>query len=65
MIASPATGNEGLMDAKDQPPPIFISVTQNHNTGELHDKIFAKVKKLYLERYLYKAGYWHSYLAQQ
>jgi GTP-binding protein HflX len=43
---------------------IFISATQNRNTGELRDKIFAKVKELYLERYPYKAGYWHSYLDQ-
>ena len=41
---------------------IFISATQNRNTGELRDKIFAKVKDLYLERYPYKAGYWHGYL---
>ena len=44
---------------------IFISATQNRNTGELRDKIFAKVKELYLERYPYKAGYWHSYLDPQ
>ena len=43
---------------------IFISATQNRNTGELRDKIFAKVKELYLERYPYKAGYWHGYLDQ-
>jgi 50S ribosomal subunit-associated GTPase HflX len=43
---------------------IFISATQNRNTGELRDKIFAKVKELYLERYPFKAGYWHGYLDQ-
>ena len=40
---------------------IFISATQNRNTSELRDLIFAKVKELYLKRYPYKAGYWHDY----
>lgn len=43
---------------------IFISATQNRNTGELREKIFDKVKELYLKRYPYKAGYWHEYLGQ-
>jgi GTP-binding protein HflX len=41
---------------------IFISATQNRNTSELREKIFSKVKELYLARYPYKAGYWHGYM---
>jgi GTP-binding protein HflX len=41
---------------------IFISATQNRNTAELREKIFNKVKELYLARYPYKAGYWHGYM---
>lgn len=41
---------------------IFISAAQNKNTSELRQLLFDKVKKLYLERYPYKAGYWHDYL---
>lgn len=40
---------------------IFISAVQNRNTAELRQLLFQKVKKLYLERYPYKAGYWHDY----
>ncbi|MDB5284292.1 MAG: hflX [Bacteroidota bacterium] len=40
---------------------IFISATQNRNTAELRQMLFEKVKKLYLERYPYKAGYWQGY----
>lgn len=41
---------------------IFISAVQNRNTAELRQLLFSKVKELYLERYPYKAGYWHDYL---
>lgn len=41
---------------------IFISAVQNRNTAELRQLLFTKVKELYLERYPYKAGYWHDYL---
>jgi GTP-binding protein HflX len=40
---------------------IFISATENRNTSELRQLLFEKVKKLYLERYPYKAGYWPDY----
>ena len=43
---------------------IFISATQNRNTTELREKVFAKVKELYLSRYPYKAGYWHGYMGE-
>jgi GTP-binding protein HflX len=43
---------------------IFISATQNRNTAELRELIFAKVKELYLQRYPYKAGYWHDYMGK-
>jgi GTP-binding protein HflX len=39
---------------------IFISAIQNRNTGELRQLLFQKVKKLYLDRYPYKAGYWQE-----
>ncbi|MFN8309397.1 MAG: GTPase HflX [Chitinophagales bacterium] len=41
---------------------IFISATQNRNTAALREKIFEKVKLLYLQRYPYKAGYWHDWM---
>ena len=41
---------------------IFVSATQNRNTGDLRHLIFEKVRKLYLERFPYKAGYWHDFL---
>ncbi len=41
---------------------IFVSATQNRNTADLRQLLFQKVKKLYLERYPYKAGYWQDYL---
>jgi GTP-binding protein HflX len=40
---------------------IFISAAQNRNTAELRQLLFEKVKKMYLERYPYKAGYWTDY----
>lgn len=40
---------------------IFVSAIQNRNTGELRNLLFKKVKKLYLDRYPYKAGYWQDY----
>ena len=43
---------------------IFVSATQNRNTAELRQLLFQKVKKLYLERYPYKAGYWTDYTEQ-
>jgi GTP-binding protein HflX len=44
---------------------IFVSATQNRNTADLRQMLFQKVKKLYLERYPYKAGYWGSYDYEQ
>ena len=41
---------------------IFVSATKNRNTAELREKIFEKVKLLYLQRYPYKAGYWHEWM---
>lgn len=55
-----------LMDswmAKTHDNCIFISATQNRNTADLRELLFQKVKKLYLERYPYKAGYWQDYLS--
>lgn len=43
---------------------IFISAGQNRNTAELRNLLFNKVKKLYLERYPYKAGYFQDYTEQ-
>jgi GTP-binding protein HflX len=46
---------------------IFVSAIQNRNTSDLRELLFQKVKKLYLERYPYKAGYltdWQSYMIQ-
>lgn len=40
---------------------IFVSAVQNRNTAELRQLLFEKVKKAYLERYPYKAGYWQDY----
>lgn len=48
--------------AKTHDNCIFMSAAQNKNTSELRQLLFDKVKKLYLERYPYKAGYWHDYL---
>lgn len=47
--------------AKTNDNAIFVSATANRNTAELRDKIFRKVKELYLIRYPYKAGYWSDY----
>lgn len=44
---------------------IFVSATNNRNTAELRQLLFEKVKKLYLQRYPYKAGYWQDYSEQQ
>ncbi len=43
---------------------IFVSAIQNRNTAELRELLFQKVKKLYLQRYPYKAGYWQDYTEQ-
>jgi GTP-binding protein HflX len=48
--------------AKTNDNAIFISATANRNTAELRDRIFRKVKQLYLERYPFKAGYWSEYI---
>lgn len=50
--------------AKTHDNCIFVSAIQNRNTADLRELLFQKVKKLYLERYPYKAGYWQDYLAQ-
>ncbi len=49
--------------AKTHDNCIFVSATQNRNTADLRELLFQKVKKLYLERYPYKAGYWQDYLS--
>jgi len=41
---------------------IFVSATKNRNTSDLRQIIFDKVKALYLERFPYRAGYWHDYI---
>jgi GTP-binding protein HflX len=43
---------------------IFVSAVQNRNTADLRELLFQKVKKLYLQRYPYKAGYWTDYTEQ-
>jgi GTP-binding protein HflX len=40
---------------------IFVSATQLRNTSQLRELLFTKVKDLYLERYPYKAGFYHDY----
>lgn len=40
---------------------IFVSATQMRNTSQLRELLFTKVKDLYLERYPYKAGFYHDY----
>ncbi len=50
--------------AKTHDNCIFVSAIQNRNTADLRELLFQKVKKLYLERYPYKAGYWQDYLTQ-
>ncbi len=40
---------------------IFISAAQNRNIAGLRQLLFEKVKKLYLERYPYRAGYFGDY----
>lgn len=50
--------------AKTHDNCIFVSAIQNRNTADLRELLFQKVKKLYLERYPYKAGYWQDYLIQ-
>jgi GTP-binding protein HflX len=50
--------------AKTHDNCIFVSAIQNRNTGELRDLLFQKVKKLYLQRYPYKAGYWQDWTEQ-
>ncbi|HRN93481.1 MAG: GTPase HflX [Chitinophagales bacterium] len=47
--------------AKTNDNAIFVSATTNRNTAALRERIFKKVKELYLERYPYKAGYWSEY----
>ena len=50
--------------AKTHDNCIFISAVQNRNTADLRELLFQKVKKLYLQRYPYKAGYWTDYTEQ-
>ncbi len=50
--------------AKTHDNCIFVSAIQNRNTAELRELLFQKVKKLYLLRYPYKAGYWQDYTEQ-
>lgn len=51
--------------AKTHDNCIFVSAVQNRNTADLRQLLFEKVKKLYLERYPYKAGYWQDYLQSE
>ncbi len=51
--------------AKTHDNCIFVSAVQNRNTADLRELLFQKVKKLYLQRYPYKAGYWQDYLTEQ
>lgn len=67
----PAVRKEFLNDleerwnAKTNGNAIFVSATTQRNTSELRHKILDKVKTLYLERFPYKAGYWHDYITEQ
>ena len=40
---------------------VFISALQKQNMDEFKYTIFQRVKKLYLERYPYKAGYFDKF----
>jgi GTP-binding protein HflX len=67
----PEDVKRGLLDelkqswmAKTHDNCIFVSAIQNRNTAELRELLFKKVKKLYLERYPYKAGYFPDYYAE-
>lgn len=40
---------------------VFISALKKQNVDEFRKQIFQKVKKLYLERFPYKAGYYDSF----
>lgn len=44
---------------------IFISAAKNRNTAELRHLLFEKVKKLYLERYPFKVGWFVDYTQQE
>ena len=50
--------------AKTHDNCIFISAIQNRNTADLRELLFQKVKKLYLQRYPYKAAAWEDYSNQ-
>lgn len=56
---------QGSWMARTHDNCIFISAAHNRNTAELRNLLFGKVKKLYLDRYPYKAGYWHDYNEEQ
>lgn len=56
---------EEKWNVKTKGSAIFISAATQRNTSELRHKILDKVKSLYLERFPYKAGYWHDYLEEQ
>jgi GTP-binding protein HflX len=53
---------ESFWKLKTNDNVIFISATENKNTGDLRHIIFNMVKKLYLQRYPYKAVYWHDFI---
>lgn len=55
------TSLENYWSEKTKGNAIFVSATENRNTADLRHLIFDKVKKLYLERYPYKAGYFQDY----
>lgn len=50
--------------AKTHDNCIFVSAIQNRNTADLRELLFQKVKKLYLQRYPYKASAWDDYSNQ-
>lgn len=55
---------EEKWNAQTKGNAIFISAATQRNTSELREKILIKVKDLYLQRFPYKAGYWHDYMNQ-
>jgi GTP-binding protein HflX len=59
------TSLENYWSDKTKGNAIFVSATENRNTADLRHLIFDKVKKLYLERYPYKAGYFQDYTFEE
>lgn len=59
------TSLENYWSEKTKGNAIFVSATENRNTSDLRHLIFDKVKKLYLDRYPYKAGYFQDYSVEE